>query len=194
MRRALTAAALLTAALGCQQAPQPQAAQSAAPAKGTREWKIQSALAAAPASISSGAAIVEMGPNGLSPLRPGTNGWTCVADDTTEHHMGAICADSVWLGWFAAWMGHKNPVITRVATSYMLAGSNDASNTDPFATAPAAGQQWVVNGPHLMMLAPGAHPFAGLPTEPTGKSPYVMFPNTPYAHLMVPAAAPHATM
>ena len=191
MRKALTAAVLVAAAAACNQPQQQQAAQPPAPAKGSREWKIQSALSAAPASVTNGAAIAELGANGLSPLRPGTNGWTCVADDTTEHHMGPICADSTWLAWFGAWMAHKNPTITRVGTAYMLAGANDASNTDPFATKPDSGKAWVVSGPHLMIVAPGARPYAGLPTEPTDRSPYVMFPNTPYAHLMVPAAAPH---
>ncbi len=91
-------------------------------------------------------------------------------------------------------MGHKTYNVTKVGTAYMLAGSNDASNYDPFATKPDSGKGWVVTGPHLMVLAPGAHPFAGLPTAPTDRSPYVMFANTPFAHLMVPAAAPHMTM
>jgi len=193
MRRSIIAATLVvSAAVACNQQQQ-QAAQPPAPAKGSREWKIQSAIAAAPASITTGAAIMEMNAQGgLSPLRPGTNGWTCVADDTTEHHMGALCADSTWLGWFGAWVGHKTPNITKVGTAYMLAGANDASNTNPFATKPDSGKGWVVSGPHLMIVAPGAHPYAGLPTEPTDRSPYVMFANTPYAHLMVPAQAPHA--
>ena len=190
MRRLFTAALVLVAAAGCK--PQETAQQPAAPARGSREWQIQSALAAAPASVTSGAAIMELAGAGMRSLRPGTNGWTCVADDTTAHHMGAICADSTWMTWFAAWMGHKTPNITRVGTAYMLAGSNDASNTNPFATAPDSGKGWVVTGPHLMIVAPGAHPYAGTPTEPTDKGPFVMFPNTPYAHLMVPAAAPHA--
>ena len=192
MRRSFIAAALVTSAVVACNQEQQQVAQAPAPARGSREWKIQSAIAAAPASITTGAAIAELGANGLSPLRPGTNGWTCVADDTTAHHMGALCADSTWLAWFGAWMGHKNPTVTKVGTAYMLAGANDASNTNPFASAPDAGKGWVVSGPHLMIVAPGARPYAGLPTEPTERSPYVMFPNTPYAHLMVPAAAPHA--
>ncbi|MFI5279356.1 MAG: hypothetical protein ACHQU1_02585 [Gemmatimonadales bacterium] len=194
MRRSIIATALVVAAVGCNQQPQQQAAQAAAPARGSREWLVQSALAAAPAAVTEHAAIVDINAkvDSLKQLRAGTNGWTCVADDTTAHHMGAICADAEWMKWFAAWQGHKPFTVTSVGTAYMLAGSNDASNTDPFAMAPAAGKDWVVTGPHLMIIAPGAHPYAGLPTEPTTTGPYVMFPNTPYAHLMVPAQAPHA--
>lgn len=193
MRRSIIATALVVAAVGCSQQQQQQP-QAPAPARGSREWLIQSALAAAPKEITEHAAIIDLHAtaDSLKQLRAGTNGWTCVADDTTAHHMGAICADAQWMKWMEAWMGHKPVTVTAVGTAYMLAGSNDASNTDPFATAPAAGKDWVVTGPHLMIIAPGARPYAGLPTEPTAASPFVMFPNTPYAHLMVPAAAPHA--
>ena len=66
------------------------------------------------------------------------------------------------------------------------ASSSDASNTDPFATTPKPGDQWVDTGPHVMVLNIGNR-FAGYPTTPDNtKRPYVMYPNTPYAHLMIP--------
>jgi len=69
---------------------------------------------------------------------------------------------------------------------YMLAGGSDASNTDPFATKPNPGDRWVDTGPHLMVLNIGTH-FDGYPTTAANtKVPYVMFPGTPYAHLMIP--------
>ena len=41
-------------------------------------------------------------------------------------------------------------------------------------------------GPHVMVLNIGKH-FDGYPTSSADtKVPYVMFPNTPYAHLMLP--------
>ena len=68
----------------------------------------------------------------------------------------------------------------------MLMGGSDASNSDPFATTPKPGSQWVDTGPHLMVLNIGDR-FASYPTQATNtKVPYVMFPNTPYAHLMIP--------
>jgi hypothetical protein len=189
MRRSIIAASLLGAAVGCSQ-PQQTAQQPAGPAKGSKEWMIQSALSAAPASISAHATLINLGAtvDSLKTLRPGNNGWTCAASDTAAHAMGPICADSQWMRWMEAWMGHKPTNVTAVGTAYMLAGANDASNTNPFATAPETGKAWVVSGPHLMIISPGAHPYTGLPTEPTNNGPYVMFPNTPYAHLMVPAA------
>ena len=189
MRRSIIAASLFAAAVACNQQQQ-TAQQPAGPAKGSRAWLIQTALSAAPASITEHATIIDIHAtvDSLKTLRTGTNGWTCVAAGTGDHDMGPICADAQWMRWMEAWMGHKPTNVTAVGTAYMLAGANDASNTNPFATAPDSGKAWVVSGPHLMILAPGAHPYAGLPTEPTTSGPYVMFPNTPYAHVMAPAA------
>jgi hypothetical protein len=62
-----------------------------------------------------------------------------------------------------------------------------ASNIDPFATGPADGNQWVVEGPHLMIVSPDAASIEAMPTDPENGGPYVMWKGTPYAHIMVPA-------
>jgi len=80
------------------------------------------------------------------------------------------------------------PIITAAGLilAYMLAGGSDASNEDPFATKPAEGHTWIDTDPHLMVLNIGDH-FAGYPTtHDNTKAPYVMYPKTPYAHLMIP--------
>jgi hypothetical protein len=41
-------------------------------------------------------------------------------------------------------------------------------------------------GPSLMIFVPDPAQLAGLPTTPQTEGPYVMWPGTPYAHLMVP--------
>jgi hypothetical protein len=191
-RRSLAAIALGTVLAACSQ-PQPANNTAAAPpppapAKGSKEWLIMTAMSAAPASISGNATLIDMNAkaDSLKVLRTGTNGWTCVADDTTAHHMGPLCADQQWMNWFQAWMSKKQPVVTMVGTAYMLAGANDASNTDPFATKPEAGKDWIVSGPHIMTIAPGGHAYDGIPHEANNAAPYVMFAGTPYAHVMVP--------
>jgi hypothetical protein len=60
----------------------------------------------------------------------------------------------------------------------MLQGDNGASNTDPYANKPTPDNQWVVGGPHIMLL----------PTDPQTGGPWVMWKNTKYAHIMVPTA------
>lgn len=73
-----------------------------------------------------------------------------------------------------------------VGIAYMLKGDKGASNTDPFATAPTATNQWVVSPAHLMVLTPDTNQLAALPTDPHNGGPWVMWKGTKYAHIMVP--------
>jgi hypothetical protein len=63
-----------------------------------------------------------------------------------------------------------------------------ASNIDPYATAGTRTNQWVVEGPHLMVIEPDTAQLEGLSTDPHSGGPYVMWKGTPYAHIMVPVA------
>jgi hypothetical protein len=145
--------------------------------------KIKSALAAAPAAISKDATVMDM--PSMKVLKKGTNGWTCIPDGPSPG-VDPMCLDKNGMAWADAWMNHKDPPKDKMAIAYMLVGGSDASNTDPFATTPKSGDKWVDTGPHLMVLNIGDH-FDGYPTTATNtKAPYVMFANTPYAHLMIP--------
>ncbi|HZD25221.1 MAG TPA: hypothetical protein VE631_03095, partial [Alphaproteobacteria bacterium] len=76
--------------------------------------------------------------------------------------------------------------------SYMLAGdAPDAgvSNIDPYDTEPKADNQFIVEGPHLMILVPDPALLEAFPAEPGSGEPYVMWKGTPYAHIMVPVGA-----
>jgi hypothetical protein len=70
---------------------------------------------------------------------------------------------------------------------YMLAGGSDAGNTDPYATKPHPGEDWVTTGPHIMIVG-SKEVLSGYPAsiKPDTSAPYVMWAGTPYAHLMVP--------
>jgi hypothetical protein len=50
---------------------------------------------------------------------------------------------------------------------------------------PSDGNEWIVEGAHLMIVAP-AELLEAFPTDPQNGGPYVMWKGTPYAHLMVP--------
>lgn len=165
----------------------PVAAEPSAPDLSTVEGRIASAMSAAPAAIAGDAAIMEMGADGgMTELRAGTNGWLCMPDNPNTPGPDPMCADGVWQAWFGAYMSRAVPAGGQVGTAYMLAGGADASNTDPFATEPAAGEDWVMSGPHIMTLPADAAQLDGLPTDPNSGGPYVMWAGTPYAHLMVP--------
>ena len=149
---------------------------------------IQSAMSAAPNSIAGDAMIVMTNADGsMKTLREGKNGWTCMPDAPTTPGPDPMCMDANAAKWAAAWMGHKPPPANTVGLMYMLEGGTDASNTDPYATAPTADNDWVKTGPHIMVVGSQdllkAYPSG---RKPQTNSPYVMWAGTPYAHLMVP--------
>ena len=98
-----------------------------------------------------------------------------------------MCMDANAAKWAAAWMGKKDPPANTVGVMYMLEGGTDASNSDPYATAPTAQNDWIKTGPHIMIVG-SKEILAGYPSgaKPDTASPYVMWSGTPYAHLMIP--------
>lgn len=149
---------------------------------------IKSAEAAAPIGLSSKAAIYAMDDKGqMRTLREGSNGWWCMPDSPATPGPDPMCGDANSMEWAMAWIGKKDPPKGKVGFMYMLEGGTDASNTDPYASAPADGNNWIKTGPHVMVVnAMGM--MAGYPESPTPDTaqPYVMWAGTPYAHLMLP--------
>ncbi len=152
-----------------------------------REAQIKNALSAAPPALAEHAAVMDWD---NTELRAGTNGWTCFPDSPQMPGNTPMCFDSQFLKWADAWMNQRETVeITEIGMSYMLQGGYDASNTDPFATAPEAGvecPECVESGPHIMIIVPDVEMLAGLSTDPHNGGPWVMFQGTPYAHIMIP--------
>jgi hypothetical protein len=155
----------------------------------SKEEMIKSAESAAPASIAKGATIVAMNADGtMTTLRQGTNGWTCMPDNPTTPGPDPMCMDKNAMEWAGAWMAHKEPPAGKVGLMYMLAGGTDASNTDPYATAPTATNHWVKTGPHVMIVGADASFYDSYPkgADPDTSAPYIMWAGTPYQHLMAP--------
>jgi hypothetical protein len=161
----------------------------AAMAKGTpgsSAAKIQKAASAAPADIGRHATIMDLTADGqMKSLRDGTNGWMCMTTPMGD----PMCLDKEWQNWAEAWMSKKDPQIKGVGLAYMLRGDKGASNTDPYATAAAPGNDWVVSGPHVMVLTPDAAQLDALPTDWHSGGPWVMWKGTKYAHIMVPTGS-----
>jgi hypothetical protein len=150
---------------------------------------IASAMAAAPASVAKQATIVAMDANGsMRTLRTGTNGFTCMPDNPATPGPDAMCMDKNALAWAMAWVAHETPPAGKVGFMYMLAGGTDASNTDPYATSPAANNHWIKTGPHVMVVGADQSFYDGYPkdADPDTSVPYVMWAGTPYQHLMAP--------
>ena len=149
---------------------------------------IHSAMQAAPAKVSEKATIVEARPDGsMRTVRAGSNGFTCMADNPETPGPDPMCMDAAAWAWAGAWMGHKTPAPGKVGFMYMLSGGTDASNTDPYATAPTEANNWIKTGPHVMVLN-AMDKMKGYPASPNPDTsvPYVMWAGTPYAHLMLP--------
>ena len=149
---------------------------------------IKNAESAAPAAVASKASIVKMGADGkMQELRKGDNGYWCMGDDPSTPVNDPMCGDPNGMQWLMAIVAKTEPPKDKVGFIYMLQGGAAASNIDPFATTPAAGSEWLIDGPHVMVMnAPELMAVHPGPEKPDATQPYVMFPNTPYAHLMVP--------
>ncbi|MDQ3223940.1 MAG: hypothetical protein M3Q75_10800, partial [Gemmatimonadota bacterium] len=98
------------------------------------------------------------------------------------------CYDQTWLDWNYAFLAGEEPNPTVARFAYMLQGGSDASNTDPFATEPAAGEEWVNSGPHVMLLLPGELDLSVYSTDHDSGGPYIVWAGTPYEHIMTPVA------
>jgi hypothetical protein len=145
------------------------------------EDKIIRAQSAAHPGISHKATIMDM--DGTI-LRKGSNGWTCLPG-TLPGDKKPMCNDETWLKMIKAVKTKAPFTADRIGISYMLQGDALVSNSSPYATDQKNGDVWVQEGPHLMIIVP-KEMLKGLPTDPFNGGPYVMWKDTPYAHIMVP--------
>jgi hypothetical protein len=177
---------LLVPALSACQPIQPVAAQTPAQAL---EAKVQNAMSAAPLNIAQEATILDWPSEEggeMVVLRQGTNGWTCITDWPASPGNDPQCNDPVWTAWNEAYAQGETPEVTSPGIAYMLMGGSDPSNTDPYATEPLAGEEWVATPPHIMVLVPGGFDATQFTTDHHAGGPYIMWDGTPYEHLMVP--------
>jgi hypothetical protein len=150
---------------------------------------IKFALSAAPDAVSKDAGVMVVEPDGKTrTLRKGSGQWTCMPGHADAANPDPMCGDKNAMEWAHAWMSHKPPAANRVGFMYMLRGDGGASNTNPYATKEEPGNNWIKTGSHVMIVGSGAKMLDGYPrdakADPT--KPYVMWPATPYEHLMLP--------
>ncbi len=145
--------------------------------------KIKRAMSAAPSSISQDATILD---SDGTLLKKGTNGWTCLPD-VMPNDKNPICNDATWMKMFQALQSKSDFVADKIGISYMLRGDFGAgvSNSDPYHADHKGAKDYVETGPHLMIIVPKAM-LKGITTDPSKGEPYVMWADTPYAHIMMP--------
>lgn len=161
-------------------------AQQAPAAAGTPDQAalIQSALSAAPPTLRDTVKVVDL--EGKV-LREGTGEFTCLP--APPGFAGPMCLDGPWMAWLDALMNKRPPNLTGIGLAYMLAGDSPdggASNINPADTQPTAENDWMVEGPHIMIIVPDPALIENVPAEHHGGGPYVMWKGTPYAHIMMP--------
>jgi hypothetical protein len=158
---------------------------SSAAFAGDKEALIASAESAGPPAVTSKATVKA---TDGTVLRKGTSDYTCYPQ---QKAMGPMCNDPVWDSLIKAMMNKQSFKADQFSVSYMLAGEGTAlgvSNSDPYATEPDKSDDWVKEGPHLMIAVPDGAMLEGLSTDPSDPV-YVMWKGTPYAHIMVRIAA-----
>ena len=113
---------------------------------------------------------------------PNGNGYTClIGGDGTP-----LCADQNAMEWLKATAARTAPP-NKIGFIYMLAGDTGTTNHDPHQRETRL--HWVQTGPHVMIVGPGVREMVGYPRSldvSDARQPYVMFPGTPYEHLMLP--------
>ena len=139
---------------------------------------------AAPAHVLEHATVMNMAPDGtMKVIRDGNNGWTCM-----DPGGAPMCADKAAMEWAHAWQT-KGPAPQKLGFIYMLSGDNGASNTDPHAKQETPDNNWIKTGSHVMIVGAEAKSMTqGYPRDakPDASKPYVMWPGSPYEHLMLP--------
>jgi hypothetical protein len=164
---------------------------------GAKEGMIKSAVAAAPAHLAREAGVVMIKPDGSTEtVRESGNGFTCMPDNPSSPGKDPMCADAQGWKWVMSWVKkEQKPANDQPGMIYMLQGGSDLSATDPWATKT---DKYISSPPHYMIVWPFDSKTTGLPTAHSKTGTWIMWANTPYAHLMVnqnpiPAKQPAAT-
>ena len=157
------------------------------------EWLTWAIGSAAPSYIRKDATIV----NGNDVLKTGTNGWTCVAANPrpvpdggwpSAHEAMGVCGDAEGMKWIQAFVGGTKPELERDIIMYMLAGDMGEDNYKPMTLSKndAGEGAWIESGSHVMLMPKDPASVSNFPADFQQGEPYVMFKDTPYAHVMIP--------
>jgi len=145
---------------------------------------IESAMSAGPDSITAEATVKDWD---MNTLREGSNGWTCLPDRPDTPGVDPWCVSEAWMNFLNAYINKTEPSYTEMGFAYMFAGDTPVSNTDPYATEATGPEDWVTElRSHMMIVVPDLSLLKNMSTDHRNGGPWVMWPDTPYAHIMVP--------
>jgi len=145
-----------------------------------KQTLIDRARSAAPSMVSANATVIYNG----EVLAEGSNGWVCLPS-TMPGDKAPMCNDGTWMEMGGALMEKKDYKATKLGISYMLGGDEGVSNSDPFHPDGKNAPDFIKEAPHLMLIVP-RELLEGITDDPHAGGPYVMWRDTPYAHIMIP--------
>jgi hypothetical protein len=144
------------------------------------------ALSAAPAHVAKEAGVMVFGADGkLTEVRKSTNGFTCIPTVMNVPDPDPICMDAASHQWMNDLMsGASKPTNTVPGIAYMARGGSHYEK-DGKVVMGADGAKAVKEPPHWMIFWPFDPAASKLPKTPNPSGVYIMFEDSPYAHLMI---------
>jgi hypothetical protein len=156
--------------------------------KASDKIKIEYFSSACPSTLRDDCTVFD--DDGVSVLREGTNGWTVLPGNPRE----PSGPDGTWHlptrrlpSWIEGLLADEKPTPKRDSILYMLNGDMGDDNTKPGVLEESeAGVNWIVSGPHVMLMPKDTTSLAAYSTDFSAGDPYVMWEGSDYAHVMVP--------
>lgn len=144
------------------------------------------ALSGAPAHIAKEAGVMIYGADGkLTEVRKTTNGFVCIPTITNLPIPDPMCMDAASYQWINDMMsGSPKPSNTVPGIAYMARGGSHYEK-DGKVVMGAEGAKVVKEPPHWMIMWPFDPAASKLPKAPNPSGVYIMFEDSPYAHLMI---------
>ncbi len=165
----------------------------------TQEQQITAALLAAPEDLREGARVLGWLPDGkVVELRAGANDMVCISDDPRDDQFEVSCYHETLEPYMARgrelraqgventleprWQEIKEGKLAMPAeptTQYVLGGHEGARFDPATGTAPGAVLRWNIHIPGATAES------TGLTTKYAPGAPWIMYPGTPGAHIMI---------
>jgi hypothetical protein len=144
------------------------------------------ALSAAPTRISKDAGVMIYGADGkLTEVRKSTNGFICIPTVMNLPVPDPMCMDAASYQWLTDITNNApKPSNTVPGIAYMARGGSHFEK-DGKVVMSGEGAKVVKEPPHWMVMWPFDPAASKLPTVPNPSGVYIMFEDSPYAHLMV---------
>jgi hypothetical protein len=144
------------------------------------------ALSAAPARVSKAAGVMIYGADGkLTEVRKSTNGFVCIPTVMNLPEPDPMCLDAASHQWLTDISNNApKPTNTVPGIAYMARGGSHFEK-DGKVVMSGEGAKVVKEPPHWMVMWPFDAAASQLPTAPNASGVYIMFHDSPYAHLMI---------